>query len=255
MHEDNRMKGELLRMAPSLTEAVYLTLRKELLVCEIQPGEKLKIGELAKRLGVNLSSVREALSRLTADGLVTLESQRGFRAAPVSLEDLLDITRTRIEIESLCLQSAIETGDIDWETRIVGAFHRLIRTPEFEGQGIKLSVSEAWATAHSEFHSALLSACQSRWMLRMRDILYNQSERYRRLSVPLRLRAEGSTASDDHEYDHRILMEAVLSRDSKAAVAVLFEHLDRTAHLVSVFTKPEASAPHAVPAISTAIPE
>jgi DNA-binding GntR family transcriptional regulator len=233
------MKGELLQMAPSLTEAVYLKLRRELLICEIRPGEKLKIGELAKRLGVNLGPVREALSRLTADGLVTFESQRGFRAAPVSLEDLLDLTKTRIEIETLCLRSAMEAGGIEWETGIVASFHRLVRTPEFVGEDDKLTVSEAWASAHSEFHSALLAACQSRWMLRLRDTLYNQSERYRRLSVPLRIRADGSKSLTNQEQDHRNLMDAVLSRDPDAACKVLYDHLNRTADLVRIFAETE----------------
>lgn len=230
------MKGDLLEMAPSLTEAVYLQLRKELLACEIRPGEKLKIGDMAKHLGVNLGSVREALSRLTADGLVTFESQRGFRAAPVTLEDLRDLIRTRIEIEILCLKSAMESGGIEWETGIVASYHRLSRTPEFEEDGEFRTVSEAWVRAHSDFHTALLAACESLWMLRLRNILYNQSERYRRFSMLFTSKAASADfpPPQSHEYDHHVLMEAVLSRDTNRAVQVMCYRLNRTADLVSI---------------------
>lgn len=229
------MKEKLLRTASSLTEAVYLKLRKDLLTCQIRPGEKLKIAEIANRLDVNLSPVREALSRLTAEGLVTVESQRGFRAAPVSLSDLLDLTKARIEIEAHCFKSAIAAGDIEWETGIVAAFHRMIRTPEFEGEDAGLTVSEAWATAHAEFHLALVSACDSRWMLRLRDILYSQSERYRRLSIPLRTKGSVDGRSTQQERDHRKLMEAALARDTEFAARTISEHLNQTADIVRIF--------------------
>src|SRR5438132_9546483 len=92
----------------NLTQAAYEGLRADLLACRIPPGSRLKIQELCTRLSVSLGAIREALSRLTSEGLVVAEPQRGFRAAPISAEDLSDLTRTRIKIESLCLRRAIE---------------------------------------------------------------------------------------------------------------------------------------------------
>lgn len=231
------MKSKLLGTAPSLTEAVYLQLRKDLLTCQIRPGEKLNIGSLAERMDVNLGPVREALSRLTAEGLVTAESQRGFRAAPVSLQDLLDLTNARIQIETWCLQAAIAKGDLEWEAAIVAAFHRLIHTPELEKEGEAVVVSETWATAHANFHAVLVSACDSAWMLRLRDILYSQSERYRRLSVPLRAGDSGDGRSSRQERDHRKLMEAALARDAELAAQVIAEHFNQTAGFVRIFAE------------------
>jgi len=96
-----------------------------------RPGSKLKIQDLC---GAPSRSAwapwREALSRLTSEGLVISEPQRGFRAAPISVADLKDLTMVRIEVESLCLKRAIAVGTVDWESRLVAAFHRLSRTPE-----------------------------------------------------------------------------------------------------------------------------
>src|ERR1700679_1227048 len=85
----------------TLFEGVYRQLRADILACRLRPGEKLQINALAEERGVSLSGVREPLSRLSAEGLVTAEPQRGFRVAPVSFEDLTDLTMTRIDIENL----------------------------------------------------------------------------------------------------------------------------------------------------------
>jgi DNA-binding GntR family transcriptional regulator len=210
----------------SLTETAYESLRADLLACRLAPGEKLNINDLSSRLKVSLGAVREALSRLTAEELVTLEAHRGFRAAPVSVSELHDLTSTRIEIESSCLRRAIDIGDVEWETGIVGAFHRLSRTPE-RAAGAELQINEDWSRAHKAFHRALVAACDSPWRLRLRDYLYDQTERYRRLSVP------ASADTRDLGAEHRALMEATLARDSDRAVQLLQQHFRVTAGLVA----------------------
>ena len=130
----------------SLTEGAYESLRADLLACRFAPGEKLNINDLSQQLKVSLGAVREALSRLTAEELGVLEAHRGFRAAPVSVAELHDLTSTRIELESLCLARAIAKGDVEWEAGIVAAFHRLSRTPE-RMPGPEARIAEDWARA------------------------------------------------------------------------------------------------------------
>lgn len=77
----------------SLTERAYQRLRDDLLTCRLAPGDRLSIKELSAELGVSLGAVREALSRLTSEGFVTAQPQRGFRAAPITVEDLIDLVR------------------------------------------------------------------------------------------------------------------------------------------------------------------
>jgi DNA-binding GntR family transcriptional regulator len=109
----------------TLSEGVYQELRTDILACKLHPGAKLQINTLAEAREVSLSGVREALARLSAEGLVVSEPQRGYRVAPVSLEDLTDLTMTRIDVENLCLLRSIEQGGVDWETAVVAAMHRL----------------------------------------------------------------------------------------------------------------------------------
>src|SRR5438093_3120133 len=132
--------------ASSLTQHVYQELRTKLLNGKLRPGEKLNISRLCATMSVNLSAVREALARLTSEGLVIAEPQRGFRAAPITTDELVHLTDARVQIESLCLARAIQLGNLDWETAIVAALHRLLHTPRYDDTG--KNVAQAWATAH-----------------------------------------------------------------------------------------------------------
>ena len=196
--------------ALSLTQAAYERLRADVLACRLRPGARLKTADLCQSLSVNLSAVREALSRLTAEGLVEAEPQRGFRVAGLSPAELLDLTEVRINIEQLALVRAMEVGSVAWEAEMLSAYHRLSRLPERE-EGDPERLSEEWSAAHAIFHSALVDACDSPWLLRLRVMLYDQSERYRRLSVPL------AEIVRDLGREHRLLMEAALERNAETA--------------------------------------
>src|SRR5215468_999932 len=209
------------RDAPNLTQAAYEAVRADLLACRIHPGSRLKIQELCMRFSVGLGAIREALSRLTSEGLVISEPQRGFRAAPISVADLKDLTMVRIEVEALCLKRAIAVGTVDWEARLVAAFHRLSRTPERVASD-PVRAADDWAEAHAGFHAALVEGADSPWLLRLHAQLYAQSERYRRLSVPLSLEER------DVGGEHRAILDATLKRDADKAVTLLTRHLDAT---------------------------
>lgn len=206
--------------ALSLTEGVFEALRADILACRVLPGSKLKIGALCDRFGVSLGAVREALSRLTAEGLVTAEAQRGFRVAPVSAADLLDLTAARIDIEVLCLRRAIAKADIGWESEILSAFHRLSRTPERDPCDPD-RLSDAWSHAHGHFHRALVAGCASPWLMRIRDSLYAQSERYRQLSV-------FSREERDVQAEHQGLVDAALAHDADLIAARIADHFSKT---------------------------
>lgn len=220
MHPLDAIKGPR-----SLTAKVFEALRTDILACRFAPGQRLKIGELCARFEVSLGAIREALARLAAEGLVVAEAQKGFRVAPVSNADLADLTTTRVEIEGLALRRAILFGDVAWEAGIAAAFERLSRLPE-RSEEDTARVSDAWSEAHQAFHLALVHGCNSRWLLRLRSILFERSERYRRLSV--------RTGRKDRDVlgEHRAIMAAALERDADRAVALMSEHILLTTRLL-----------------------
>jgi DNA-binding GntR family transcriptional regulator len=214
------------RSGVTLAKAAYERLRADLLSCRLPPGQPIKINDTAAALGTNPIAVREALSKLTSEGLVTTEAQKGFRAAPISVAALGDLTRVRIEIESLCLRSAIGMGGVDWETGIVGTLHGLLRTELVAPDDIHRN-SEDWAEHHARFHQALVAACDSPILLSIRSSLYAQSERYRRLSVPL------AETHRDLDGEHRALADAMLARDAEKAIGLMAAHLNATTRILT----------------------
>jgi DNA-binding GntR family transcriptional regulator len=202
---------------------VYERLRKEILNARLLPGEKLNISQLSKRFAVSLAAVRESLSRLAADGLVDAFDHRGFRVSSVSVEDLRDLTRTRIDIEGLALRRSIENGDGHWLLSVKEAFEAMDALP-YSDPSEGLMHNEAWIKAHRDFHLTLVRACDSQWLLHFREILYERSERYRRLSIPL------DYTKRDIRSEHQRIVEAVLRRDVDAAIEAMAEHFTTTMH-------------------------
>jgi GntR family carbon starvation induced transcriptional regulator len=137
----------------TVTTLVFERLRADILGVQFRPGEKLRFRELRARYGVGVSPLREALTRLAADGIVVLEDQRGFRVAPVSRADLEDLTRLRQQLETTALAQSIAEGDEEWEVKVMAAFHRLSKLPENEPGGGRV-MNEQWARRHEEFHFA-----------------------------------------------------------------------------------------------------
>lgn len=207
----------------SQTSAAYARLRADILAGRFAPGEKLKIADLGASLSVSSSAVREALSRLVADQLVVSRDQKGFVVAPLSIEDLEDLTDVRCEIEALALRRSVARGRDDWEGALLAAAHRLRRTPMKNLEDS--SLTEAWVARHAAFHSAMVAACGSRRLLKLHAQLYEQSERYRGLSVYV----EGDR---DVESEHEALVDAALERDADRLVELTLAHFRRTTSLI-----------------------
>jgi DNA-binding GntR family transcriptional regulator len=217
----------------TLAEAASRKLRAEILEGRLKPGEKLQIERLSAAYDVGPTPLREALSRLTAMGLVTAEGQRGFRVAPVSVENLLDVSRNRIWVEALALRAAIAKGDRNWEADIVAAAHRLRGLPAHNARG----VTAAWDRENRLFHEALVAACASPQLLAFREHLYDMSDRYRRLAV-----LEGM-AGRDLDDEHDAIMAAALARKTKRAIELLAEHfLATTRAVLDAYVGAEADA-------------
>src|ERR1700754_4944519 len=205
--------------------AVYARLRHDVISTAIAPGQKLRVRELCERYGVGLNPVREALNRATTDGLVRQSDLRGFYAAPVSTQDLAELTKARCLLAEVCLRESILHGDAAWEEGIVVAFHRLSRAPRYEpDQTDAYAINPAWEAAHRAFHRSLVAACGSSWLLDMDGHLFDAADRYRHLAR--RSALSGTPARPDQ---HPAIMQAVLDRDVGKAVALLQAHYQRTA--------------------------
>lgn len=203
----------------TLVEGAYLQVRRDIIEGRLAPGEKLRVEHLKDRYGIGAGTLREALALLLSDALVIVEGQRGFHVAPISLEDLRDITQMRILLETHALRQSIQKGDDEWEAGLVAAFHLLSNTEERSG---RISNVREWEQRNQAFHEALIAACDSRWECYMIGILHRQSERYRHLSIITQ-----PVPRNVHD-EHTAIFEAALKRDALAAGHALERHIRLT---------------------------
>jgi GntR family transcriptional regulator, carbon starvation induced regulator len=212
--------------AQTLNASALTQLRSDIIACRLMPNERLRVEALRERYGMGASPIREALMRLEAEGLVELEQNKGFKVSEVSRENLLDLMRTRIEIETIALRWSLEKGGVEWEANLLSAFHRLSRQRKIDPANLD-AISEAWSKEHANFHSALVSACGSPTLLSIRSRLFEQAERY----VALSIMSSGPLRDDVTE--HKQLMRAALNRELDKTLELNRVHIDRTLDKVS----------------------
>jgi GntR family transcriptional regulator, carbon starvation induced regulator len=223
----------------TIAESIYHRLRQDILWGRLAPGVPLRSDDLRAQYDVGISPLREALTRLASERLVTSIGQRGFRVAPLTTYDVEDTMTTRIVIERDALSRSIENGDIGWETAVVAAFHALSRNPIPKEPG---RATEEWAFHHRQFHMALISACGSRWQMELAGLLFDQAERHRMLRVKF---APQRKLKRDTVREHKQIFDAALSRDVKAAVRALERHYETTAkQVIAVLSKTPRPGSH-----------
>ena len=217
---------EARQSAKTLVEFAYNQIREQILTGKLEAGSKLKVEVLRAQFGVGASTMREALSLLIADALVTAEGQRGFRVAPISLEDLEDISSMRKLLECRALRESIENGSEEWEAGVVAAYHRLSRVEERLYDDPSGTAAE-WEVRNRAFHDALLAGCKSKWLHHFHNILYDQAVRYRRMILA------APQIGRDVRKEHEEILNAVLKRDADTACALTEDHIERTLSAVS----------------------
>ncbi len=209
----------------TLTHKAYCQLRAAILKGELLPGKKLKIEELRKNVGTGASPIREALSRLTSDGLVDRIDQRGFRVASISQEEFDDLLKARCWLEERALRESIALGEAKWEEDLVLSFYRLNRLPRATGDD-KFATNMEWEKRHKEFHMALIAACGSSILLGYCDELYDKNIRYRNMTESVAYPSRNVTE------EHEGILNATVDRNADLAVKRLLDHYKNTGSLL-----------------------
>jgi GntR family transcriptional regulator, carbon starvation induced regulator len=201
----------------TLTEVAIQRLTADIVDGVLAPEQKLLIADLKKSYGMGASPLREAMARLSSLGFVVFDRRRGFRVAPISKEDLEDITLTRQTLETTALRRAIALGGDEWEVGIVTAYARLQRVVARCVEGGD-GADDLEAT-HKQFHTALLAGCQSRRLLLLHGVFHDQASRYRQVML------EKTHSLDDFLKSHDRLASVALARNADEACAMLSEHM------------------------------
>lgn len=205
-------------MASTQTPAdgAYERMRSDILFGALAPGEKLRLDVMRNRYEISVSTLREVLARLLSDGMVTSENQRGFEVAGISADEFRQIAEMRYLLEAHALKNSFENGDLEWESRVIAAHHKLsvIETRMLQGETGEQST---WKRYDREFHYSLISACGSKALLETYSKTFDRFVRYQIIVLMFR----GSIAADEHQ----ALLECALDRDHIEANEVLRNHI------------------------------
>ena len=200
----------------SIGELTYRQLRADIIMGRVRPGQKLRLEALKLTYKASVTTLREVLSRLSSEGFVVAESQRGFDVSPISVTELHEIAALRLLLEQNALTRSLAAGDIEWEGRIIAAHHRLA-THEAALESGGGGDMDAWRQSDWAFHQALISACGSRVLMRTHAEVFDKYLRYQMLALAFRPGASG--------LEHKALLQAAINRNAAEAISILASHI------------------------------
>jgi GntR family transcriptional regulator, carbon starvation induced regulator len=205
----------------------YQYIRDDIICGALRPGEKLKIHDLRLRYSAGSSPLREALSKLTADGFVTRTENRGFRVSQADVSACADLVQARCWIETIALRESIAKGSSSWEYGVLIASYDLDKCVH-SLRARPYHPDQEFERFHKRYHMALISGCNSKVVQGICSQLYDHATRYRLLS-DMRM---SSNPRNTRAAEHRDIATAVLGRDADKAVELLCAHYRLTAAML-----------------------
>ncbi|MEE2951855.1 DNA-binding transcriptional regulator, GntR family [Fulvimarina manganoxydans] len=220
----------------TIAHRIEAVLREDILHGTLAPGSRLNLDSLRTQMDVGLSPLREAVTRLVAEGLIEVAAQKGYTVAPISLANLNEVSALRVELEPYALRKSIENGGLDWEADVMGALHRLNKTDRIPGDPGSLS---EWESANNAFHLTLIKRCDMPLLLKIHHSLVSMNDRYRHIYLKaVRIQREVIE-------EHTAIAEAAVARQADRAASLLTGHIERSTnnlrHLIAAALPKDAS--------------
>ena len=218
----------------SKSDVAYAELRGRILDGRIEAGSALKQYVLADELSISITPLREAIRRLSGEGLVVLDAHRNTRVAALDPEEARELVEARRALESEAAGlAATRRTDEDVE-RMRDALRRLLPVTREQG--------EPALVAHREVHRAIYTASGNSVLVHLLDDLWDKSDRYRRAGLELPP-DDGARARDFEE--HGRLVELVVARDAEGAAALMRSHVDHSLAATALVAGAGEEAPDA----------
>jgi DNA-binding GntR family transcriptional regulator len=213
------LAANVLQQQRSTPDLIADALREAILQGIFQEGQSLRQDEIAAQFGVSRIPVREALRQLEAEGLVTLQLNRGATVSTLSPAEAQEIFEIRSALETTAIQLAIPK----------------LTEPDLEKAAVILDATNqttdvaSWAKLNWEFHSTLYTPADRPRLLTMIKTLHVNIDRY------VRLQMEKMNYLEKSQKEHYQLLDVCRQRDAKAAVRLLKRHIDTAGEQLVVY--------------------
>lgn len=203
-----------------LRDVVFNTLRHAILRGELKPGERLMEIQLANKLGVSRTPIREAIRKLELEGLVLMIPRKGAEVAEITEKSLMDVLEVRGSLEELAVDLAcdrITESQLEELKEAAGKFEEALRTRDLT----------EYAEADVHFHDIIYNATDNQ---RLVQLLYNLREQMYRYRVEYLKRQEvHQTLLEEHSY----IIECIENRNKECAKTAIRTHIENQANVVS----------------------
>lgn len=199
-------EGKIVR--PTTVELVTSAIRRKILSGDLAPGEVLRQEALAEELGVSRLPVREAITRLRAEGVLYVIPHKGAYVSELSIEEVRETFEIRLRLEPWIFSEAIPRITDDE----IGKAEQLITEMD-------LADESAWGRLNWSLHETLYLPAQRAITLQTLRTLHDRTDRYFRfqvVNIPIRKQA--------HE-EHMGLVDACRKRDAQLGARLLEEHI------------------------------
>jgi DNA-binding GntR family transcriptional regulator len=202
-----------------LRDVVFNTLREAILKGDLKPGERLMELQLAAKLGVSRTPIREAIRMLEQEGLAVTIPRKGAEVAKMTLKDMEDVLEIRDALDELAVRIACEKISEEQLGRLIGVkelFEKSTRTGDVK------TIAEADVT----FHDVIYEATDNPKLVTLLNNLREQVYRYRVEYI-----------KDPKNYptliaEHEAIVEGLKNRDQDAATAAMHAHVENQAAAV-----------------------
>jgi DNA-binding GntR family transcriptional regulator len=197
---------------PNLAAEVRRQLEDEINGGKLLPGDALDERELAHRFGVSRTPVREAITQLAVQGLVTTTPRQGVHVARMSIQELLGMLELLAELEAICAKYCAR--------RITEAQRaRLVEVHQDSFKHVEAEDAEGYRQSNIDFHAVLYAGCHNIFLAQQLHIIRRRTRMYRQNAFHQPGRMQVSFA------DHQRVLDAILRGDAEAAQQHMLEHI------------------------------
>ena len=197
-----------------LRDVVFASLRQAILQERLKPGERLMEIDLAKRMGVSRTPIREAIRMLELEGLVVMVPRCGAKVASISPKNLKNVLEVRAALDELAIRLACARICEERLEALKKAMY------DFE-KAISTGNEEEIAAADVKFHDIIVEAADNERLAQMVMNLSEQVYRYRYEYI------KDASLHEDLIREHREMYESISAKDSERAVNAVKNHIAR----------------------------
>jgi GntR family transcriptional regulator, rspAB operon transcriptional repressor len=207
---------------PSVTDAelAYAAIVNLILSYQLRPGERTSVIQLSDRLKLGRTPVKEAITRLQAEGLLTVTGRSGTTVREVTAESARQIFALRRALEAFAVDDAVRLADANDFERLKS----LLSAMGEAGTGDYFQDAARFVRANVEFHSTIVAAARNPSL----DRLYAQVQIQAQIVTYLYHRGENPKAAKQRQSEHAKILKALMARDHRLLKELLAEHAKAT---------------------------